>query len=181
VANKHGIQDDNIYNMDEIGFIRGAIRTAKVITAVDGPKYHIQPGDCDWMTIIECINVAKRDIPAIVIAKGKVFQNIWFDKDSSIPEQWKIALSETGWTNDELGYIWLTQVFDLATKEHTTGAKRLLIMDGHNSHCSEPFETYARSNNIIPLWLPSYSSHITQPLDVGCFSVVKRRYHQSIK
>ncbi|KAF2177118.1 hypothetical protein K469DRAFT_720979, partial [Zopfia rhizophila CBS 207.26] len=85
--------------MDEIGFMRGDIGTAKVVTAVDGPKYHIQPGD------------PKHDIPAMVIAKGK---------------QWKIALSETGWTNDKLGYIWLTQVFDPAMKEYTTGTKRLL-------------------------------------------------------
>jgi len=81
--------------------MRGAIRTAKVVTAVDGPRYHIQPGDRDWMTVIECINAAKRDILAIVIAKGKVFQNIWFNKDGSIPEQWKIAFSETGWTNNQ--------------------------------------------------------------------------------
>ena len=41
MANKHGIQDDNIYNIDEIGFIRGTIRTAKVITAINSPKYYI--------------------------------------------------------------------------------------------------------------------------------------------
>ena len=53
--------------------MRGDIGTAKVITAVNGPKYHIQPGDYNWITIIKCINTAKRDILAIVITKGKVF------------------------------------------------------------------------------------------------------------
>lgn len=175
VANKYGIQDDDIYNMDEIGFLRGDIGTAKVVTARDGPKYHIQPGDRDWMTVIECINVAKRRIPAMVIAKGKVFQNVWFDKDAGLPDDWVIAHSETGWSNDRLGYIWLTEVFDPCTKQNTKGVNRLLIMDGHSSHCLEPFETYARENNIIPLWLPSHSSHILQPLDVACFSSVKKR------
>jgi hypothetical protein len=66
--------------------MRGTIGTAKVVTAVNGPKYHIQPGDCDWMTVIKYINIAKHDILAMVIAKRKVFQNIWFNKDSSIPE-----------------------------------------------------------------------------------------------
>ena len=42
-----------------------------------------------------------------------------------------IAHSETGWSNDRLGYIWLTEVFDPYTKQHTKGTKRLLIMDGH--------------------------------------------------
>ena len=54
-------------------------------------------------------------------------------------------------------------------------------MDGYNSYCSEPFETYIRSNNIIPLWLPSYSLYITQLLDISCFSVIKRRYYQGVK
>ena len=180
VANKHGIQDDDIYNMDEIGFLRGDIGTAKVVTAADGPRYHIQPGDRDWMSVIECINVAKRRIPAMVIAKGKVFQNVWFDPNAGIPDDWVIAHSETGWSNDRLGYLWLTEVFDPCTKQHTKG-KRLLIMDGHSSHCSEPFETYARNNNIIPLWLPSHSSHILQPLDVACFSSVKQRYRRGVE
>ena len=47
VANKYAIQDDSIYDMDEIGFLRGDIGTAKVVTARDGPKYHIHPGDRD--------------------------------------------------------------------------------------------------------------------------------------
>ena len=149
VANKYGIQDDDIYNMDEIGFLRGDIGTAKVVTARDGPKYHIQPGDRDWMTVIECINVAKRRIPAMVVAKGKVFQNVWFDKDTGIPDDWVIAHSETGWSNDRLGYIWLTEVFDPYTKQHTKGVNRLLIMDGHSSHCSASFEAYARKTTFF--------------------------------
>ncbi|KAF2177662.1 hypothetical protein K469DRAFT_602336, partial [Zopfia rhizophila CBS 207.26] len=86
VANKFGIQDEDIYNMDEIGFLCGDIGTAKVITASDGPKCHIQPGDRDWITVIECVNAAFRRLPAMVICKGKVFQNIWFDADSSVPK-----------------------------------------------------------------------------------------------
>ena len=73
VANKHGIQDDDIYNMDEIGFQKGDIGSAKVVTACDGTRYYIQPGDRDWVIVIECINLAKRPIPTMVICKGKVF------------------------------------------------------------------------------------------------------------
>ncbi|KAF2188420.1 DDE-domain-containing protein [Zopfia rhizophila CBS 207.26] len=54
-------------------------------------------------------------------------------------------------------------------------------MDGHSSYCSAKFETFARNNGIIPLWLPSHSSHILQPLDVACFSVVKRLYREGVE
>ena len=86
VVNKHGIQNDDIYNMDEIGFQKGDIGSAKVVTACDSTKYHIQPGDRDWVTVIECINSVKRCVPAIVIYKSKAFQNIWFDADLGVPK-----------------------------------------------------------------------------------------------
>ena len=86
--------------MDETDFLRGDIGTAKVVTARYGPKYHIQPGDRDWMTVIECINAANRRILATAIAKEKVFQNGWFDKDAGIPDDWVIAHSETRWSSD---------------------------------------------------------------------------------
>ena len=41
VANKHGIQNDDIYNMDKIGFQKGDIGSAKVVTACDGTRYYI--------------------------------------------------------------------------------------------------------------------------------------------
>ena len=86
--------------MNEMGNLRGDICTAKVVTASNGPKYHIQSGDRDWMTVIEFINLAKRRLPAMIVAKGKVFQNIWFDKDTGIADNWVISHSDTGWSND---------------------------------------------------------------------------------
>ena len=167
--------------MDEIGFLRGDIGTAKVVTARDGPKYHIQPGDRNWMTAIKCINVAKRRIPAMVVAKGKVFQNVWFDKDAGIPDDWIIAHNEIGWSNDQLGYKWLTDGFEPYTNQYTKGVSRILIMDGHSSHCYASFEAYAKENNIVPLWLPSHSSHLLQKLDVAYFSSVKKHYRQGVE
>ena len=133
------------------------------------------------MTVIECINVAKRRIPAMIVAKGKVFHNVWFGKDAGIPDDWVIANSETGWSIDRLGCIWLIEVFDPYTKQYTKGISRLLIMDGYSSHCSASFEAYARENDIIPLWLLSHSSHLLQPLDVACFSSVREHYRREVE
>jgi hypothetical protein len=56
----------------------------------------------------------------------------------------------------------------------------MLVLDGHKSHQSIDFMDYYKDHNIIPLYLPSHSSHITQPLDVRFFSVLKRAYGQEI-
>ena len=52
----------------------------------------------------------------------------------------------------------------------------MIVLNGYKSHVSVQFEEYYQANNIITLCLPIYSSHLTQPLDVGCFSVFKRAY-----
>jgi DDE superfamily endonuclease len=57
----------------------------------------------------------------------------------------------------------------------------MLILDGHKSHESAEFQEYCKAHNIITLYLPPHSSHLTQPLDVRCFSVLKRVYSREIE
>jgi hypothetical protein len=57
----------------------------------------------------------------------------------------------------------------------------MLVLDGHESYESIEFQDYCKSHNIITLGLPPYSSYLTQPLDVGCFSVLKRMYGRQIE
>ena len=56
----------------------------------------------------------------------------------------------------------------------------MLMVDGHESHLSAQFEKYCADNMIKPISLPSHSSHLTQPLDVGLYSPLKRAYGDEI-
>lgn len=57
----------------------------------------------------------------------------------------------------------------------------MIVIDGHESHLSAQFDTFYKEKNIITICLPTYSSHITQPLDVGCFSILKRAYGRELE
>jgi hypothetical protein len=57
----------------------------------------------------------------------------------------------------------------------------MLILNRYKSHESAEFQEYYKVYNIITLCLPPYSSHLTQLLDVGCFSILKRAYGRQIK
>ena len=57
----------------------------------------------------------------------------------------------------------------------------MLVLDGHESHESVEFQDYYKSHNIVTLGLPAHSSHLTQPLNVRYFSVLKRIYGREIK
>ena len=92
-----------------------------------------------------------------------------------------IGVSDIGWTNDELGLIWLKEIFDPHTRGRTIGRFRLLILDGHGSHINAEFHRFCSENSIIALCLPPHSSHLLQPLDVCCFSVLKRSYSKIVE
>jgi hypothetical protein len=57
----------------------------------------------------------------------------------------------------------------------------MLVLDRHESHESAEFQEYYKAYNIITLGLPPYSSYLTQPLDIRCFSVLKQAYGRQIE
>ena len=174
---EHGIHEDDIWNFDETGFAMGLCSTSKVITSVErsGRPRRVIQGNREWVTIIECVNSKGISIPPVVILKAKQQQATWYQEPALLPNWW-IARSENGWTTDKIGLRWLKEVFSLHSKHHSTGAKRLLILDGHSSHESADFDTFCKENAIICLCMPPHTSHLLQPLDVGVFGPLKRAY-----
>lgn len=178
---KHGIQEEDIWNFDETGFMMGIISSAMVVTSSDGrgKAKMVQPGNREWATVIQAVNSYGNSIPPFIILAGKNHLQSWY-RDSPLPPYWTIAVSENGWTTNELGIEWIKH-FDKHTRERTKGSKRLLVLDGHESHHSYEFEEYCKDNAIITLCMPAHSSHILQPLDVGCFGPLKRAYGKQIE
>ena len=78
--------------------------------------------------------------------------------------------------NISIGLSWLQITFILVTNGRMTGKYRLLILDGHGSHLTPRFDQICNQNNIVPICMPAHSSHLLQPLDFGCFAVLKRTY-----
>jgi hypothetical protein len=58
---------------------------------------------------------------------------------------------------------------------------RLLVLDGHESHCNLPFLEYTWKQRILVFVLPAHSSHLTQPLDVGLFGPLQHYYGKMIR
>ena len=178
---KYGIVTDDIYNFDEVGYAMGLIGTTCVVTSSDrrGRPVTLQPGDREWVTSIECVNSSGWALPPMLIFAGKVHISTWY-QNTEIPRDWMIALSDNGWTNDKLGLEWVQTVFDPITASHTVGTHRLLILDGHGSHATPEFDLFCKEKDIITLCMPAHSSHLLQPLDVGCFSPLKSAYRRLV-
>ena len=54
----------------------------------------------------------------------------------------------------------------------------LLLMDGHSSHYNPSTIKTAAAQQVILFCLPPHTTHIAQPLDVGCFGVLKRYWDE---
>jgi hypothetical protein len=178
---KHGILDADTWNFDETGFMMGQICTGMVVTASERrsrPKA-IQPGNREWATAIAGINALGWAIPPFLVLKARHHLSSWY-KDGEIPYDWVIGVSENGWTTNMLGLAWLKH-FDTHTKTRTIGLVRLLILDGHESHNSKEFKKYCKDNKIVTLCMPPHSSHLLQPLDVGCFAPLKKAYGRQVE
>jgi hypothetical protein len=178
---KYGIVDSDFYNFDETGFMMGVITPAMVVTRADrrGRGKAVQPGNREWATAIACINSEGWSVPPFLVVQGKNHLATWYT-EGGLPHDWVIKPTINGWTNNETGLEWLKH-FDKHTSARAKGLYRMLVLDGHESHESAEFQEYCKAHNIITLCLPPHSSHLTQPLDVGCFSVLKRAYGRQIE
>ena len=110
----------------------------KIVTSSDivGRAIAIQLGNRKWVTAIEGINVTRFSISPFLILAGKLHQAAWY---RCLPLNWVIALSDNGWTTDQLGLVWI-QHFNRHTEARTQGVYRLLILDGHGSHAMPEFD-----------------------------------------
>lgn len=178
---KYGIANADIYNFDETGFMMGIISAGMVVTSSERRSNAklVQPGNRQWVTVIQGVNSLGWCVPPLIVVAGKYHLSTWYE-ETPLPKDWAIATTENGWTTNEIGLEWIRH-FEKYTRPRTIGRYRLLVLDGHESHRSMDFELYCKDNNIITLCMPPHSSHILQPLDVGCFGPLKQAYGRQIE
>jgi hypothetical protein len=178
---KYGIQDSDFYNFDETGFMMGVICGNMVVTRADrrGRSKQLQPGNREWATAIECVSSDGFVLPPFLILQGVNHLASWYT-ECDLPPSWVIKTSTNGWTNNDTALDWI-QHFDKYTCTRQKGIYRMIVLDGHESHLSVQFEEFCKEKNIITLCLPAHSSHLTQPLDIGCFAVLKRMYGRELE
>jgi hypothetical protein len=157
------------------------ITTQLVMTGSErrGRPKTIQPGNREWVTVIQGIKAAGWAISPFLIFAGQYHLSAWYEEED-IPRNWAIAVSDNGWTTNKLGVEWLKH-FIKHTDGKVVGAHRLLILDGHESYHSLEFQELCKENNIYTLCMLPHSSHLLQPLDVGCFLPLKRVYSHEIE
>jgi DDE superfamily endonuclease len=94
---------------------------------------------------------------------------------------YSLAASPNGWTDTEVMFEWVKSTFEPETAKIAEGRRRLLIFDGHISHCSLKLILFAESKGITILLLPPHTTHRLQPLDVGVFGPLSQAWKRVVK
>ena len=121
---KYGIESVDIWNMDETGLRVGVGRGQWVIVPADlddknsFARLISSLGDTEHITVIESISGDGIAIDSLIIIKGAIIQARWFADLAS--GDIAIGVSETGYSNDELGFLWL-QHWDQLSHRHQKG------------------------------------------------------------
>ena len=164
--------------MDETGF-RYSCGIVHYVVTRDARKALrlIDPDNRDYITSVECISAAGFEIPPLLILKG---ENILHKQAANdLPDDIAFGASPTGYSNDKLALEWLLH-FDKYTIYRRLGRWRLLILDGFGSYYTYEFYHLAKTLMIDLFVLPAHSTHLTQPLDVGCFQPMKHYHSEAV-
>jgi hypothetical protein len=122
----------------------------------------IESGNRDLVTIIECIAADGTALHPSIVFQGLRRDLRWGEVNPcdarsarvlSLPlwlTSCSISISPNGWTDQELGALWLEKDFApaSATRLDDPGNYRLLILDGHNSHCTHRFIDFAQVDDM---------------------------------
>lgn len=120
---EHDVLAENTYNMDEKGFMIGVIGRSKRIfdKALYKRKQNKQSthdGNREWVSVLATICADGSTLPVGVIfpSKNNEVQQSWVREINPEEHEIHFTTSPNGWTSNDLGLVWLQQVFDRYTK-----------------------------------------------------------------
>jgi hypothetical protein len=178
IITEKGILPSDISNVDETGFRVGVGRRHKVISRDPSKKVYMADADNrSHVTVVECVQADGTQIPPMVILPGK--RHLERNFPPGLPNDVLMAVSDTGYNNDELSMDWLRH-YDKHTKQRQQGVYRLLLFDGFGSHLLIDFIQYCWDNSIIPMVFPPHATHLMQPLDVVIFQPYKHYHSEAL-
>ena len=175
--------------MDEKGFLIGCLtKLYRIFSKKAWEDGHLngagQDGNRNWITILATICADGTYIPPAIIypSEASDIQPNWLQDYEPEQQPAFFTALENGWTNNEIGYEWLTTIFDRYTKRKASLNKewRLLICDGHGSHLNMEFLDWCHKNKILVAVFPPHSTHRLQPLDVSLFSPLAKYYSREL-
>ena len=167
-----------IFNCDETN-VQLCPSTGKVI-GIKGWKnvYELTPGpEKSTLTFVGTFSAAGEIVtPAIIYPYVRVPADIV----NSVPENFFIGNTESGWMKAECWYEFIANAFIPHINKQEIQKPVILFVDGHSTHTSLQVSQLCEENGVILYLLPPNTTHILQPADVGPFRPLKAYWSQAV-
>ena len=161
-----------LFNMDESGMPLDA-KPPKLVAVRGAAVSAIGSGDKTQITVVACVSAAGYCIPPMVIWDRKFLSPEL--THGEIPGT-IYGLSKNGWMDMELFNLWFTNHF---LRFAPAVRPILLLLDGHSSHYCPDTVRLAANEQVILFTLPPNTTHLSQPLDKGCFGPLKVAWREA--
>ena len=184
----NGIHPALVFNVDEMGAEMFADRKRVYVFARDQDVLNHRnlqvgvPRSTRRCTLIAGIALDGTKLGVGLIAKTMTISSVVFAEGGYMSDRIRFYHTDNSFMNNDVFGLWITDVLipeierrraDLREKIGTYDERAVLIMDGLKCHTMEPIVELLRRHNVTVLLLVAHSSHMTQPLDVGIFGLVK--------
>ncbi|XP_044717423.1 DDE superfamily endonuclease domain-containing protein [Hirsutella rhossiliensis] len=186
------ITPENLWNFDEtplqLGWMKGSLKLVSLRMKRSRRPVFFQPGNKESLTsckvLLEEYTMAtiSDDVVVTYTTTGynnsqRAFQWLQHFNRYSFARNWfgyPATITREGWdkSNGERRTFYT---------QKTKTVFRLLVMDGFAAHEDPEFIWYCEMFEIVPFKLPSHTSHLLQPLDVGVYQHLKRAQQGALK
>ncbi|XP_053391999.1 jerky protein homolog-like, partial [Mercenaria mercenaria] len=176
IVSKYALSDkpQNIYNIDEKG-INTEFKPPNVVAGKASKQQTIMAERSKTVTVIGGGNALGQSIPPFFVFPGERLVDGLMDGKTPGADG---VMTKTGWSNTDVFRKYLKDHFVKFVQGRDMSDTSLVLYDGHRSHLSVDLIEWAQDNNIVLFVLPPHTSHVLQPMDIGCFGPLQLKYSQ---
>ena len=175
ILTKYDLHDkpERIYNVDEKG-LSTSHKPPGVVAAVGTKPSAVTSGSRVLVTVLGCGNAIGYQVPPFFIFPGARMREELLEGKTPGTDG---TVSDSGWSNSEIFREYVEHHLVKYLPERCSETPVLLLYDGHKSHINLGIIDWAKKEHIILFVLPAHTSHVLQPLDVGCFGPFERIFN----
>ena len=174
-----------VYNIDEVGFdlFVDQQKTLKFKSETCKRKsYTPAPRNTSRITMLGCISLDCNQIDKLLLITPRT--TIAMQTTALLSSRAIIKTQENGFLTKDLFIEWFKEFViynNMKKKRRGYSGYTVIVMDNFQGHIDDEIKKIASANKIVFKMLPAHSSHLSQPLDLEIFSVLKKELNANNK
>lgn len=167
-----------VFNADETAFFLNPKGSKVLARKGDKTIYQqVNPDEKECLTVLITGNAAGQVVSPMVLFK---YERVPRELAFSVPDEWGIGRSESGWMTGQTFYEFITNIFEKWLTRMKIPRPVILFIDGHSSHLTLHTSRFCIENGIILVALHPNATHLIQPMDVAVFRSLKGGWKDAV-